>query len=154
MNAANHLLNIEGIDFTTLASATFIHPEKTNAVHFKRIQHFRSLLTRPSEEGEAKDADERRRIATVEEKTNQHPNPIVMLQNEVTQLPTDSGRLVGEVSALRSATVGIQTLSEEVSALKTQIGQKQNDPIVEQLSTELSELRKDVYLLQFLFNDE
>jgi hypothetical protein len=43
------------------------------------------------------------------------------LQNKVTQLSTDFGRFVDEVSALRSASAGIQTLSEEVSALKAQI---------------------------------
>jgi hypothetical protein len=43
------------------------------------------------------------------------------LQDKVTQLSTDFDRLVGEVSALRSTAAGIQTLSEQVSALKTQI---------------------------------
>jgi hypothetical protein len=42
-----------------------------------------------------------------------------MLQNKVTQFSTDFERLVGEVSALRSAAAGIQTLSEEVSILET-----------------------------------
>jgi hypothetical protein len=70
-----------------------------------------------------------------------------MLQDKVTQLSTDFGRLVGEVSALRSA-AGIPTLSEEVSAVKTQIGQKLNDPVVEQLSPEFSELRNEVLTLK------
>jgi hypothetical protein len=70
---------------------------------------------------EAEDSDARGRILVLEEKANQHSHAIVMLQNEVTQLSTDFGRLVGEVSALRSAAAGIQTLSEEVSALKMQI---------------------------------
>jgi CII-binding regulator of phage lambda lysogenization HflD len=68
--------------------------------------------------------------------------------------------LVGEISALESAAVGIQTLLAEVSALKTEIGQKlklklklmlmlklklkQNDPVLEQLSTDCTELRKEV----------
>jgi hypothetical protein len=47
--------------------------------------------------------------------------------------------------------VGIQTLSVEISALKTEIGQKLNlnlnmnlnDPVIEQLSMDFSELRKD-----------
>jgi hypothetical protein len=48
-------------------------------------------------------------------------------------------RLVDDVSALRSAAVGIQTLSAEVSGLKTEIEQKLNlnlnlnDPVLEQL---------------------
>jgi hypothetical protein len=33
---------------------------------------------------------------------------------------------------------------EEVSALKTEIAQKLNHPIVEQLSTEFGELRKEI----------
>jgi hypothetical protein len=70
---------------------------------------------------ETEDAHSRGRIAALEEKTNQHSHFIAMLQDKVTQLSTDFGRLVGEVSALRSASTGIQTLSKEVSALKTQI---------------------------------
>jgi hypothetical protein len=56
-----------------------------------------------------------------------------MLQDKVTQLSTDFGILVGEISALRSASVGIQRRSEEVSALKARIGQKLEDWVVEQL---------------------
>jgi hypothetical protein len=41
------------------------------------------------------------------------------VQNEVSQLSTDFGRFVGEVSSLQSAAAGIETLLEEVSALKT-----------------------------------
>jgi uncharacterized protein YdcH (DUF465 family) len=66
----------------------------------------------------------------------------------VKKLSTDFGRLVGEISALRSASARIQTFSEEVSALKTQITQKLNDPVVEQLSMELSEVRKQVLTLK------
>jgi Fe-S-cluster formation regulator IscX/YfhJ len=73
---------------------------------------------------EAEHADAREQIAEVEEKTNDHSHLIAILQNEVRQLSTDFGRLVGEVSALRSASAGIQILSEEVSSLKTQIPQK------------------------------
>jgi hypothetical protein len=61
---------------------------------------------RPSmdfKEGEAEDANARGRIAFLEEKTNQHDHDIAMLQTEVRQLSTDFERLVGEVSALRSA---------------------------------------------------
>jgi hypothetical protein len=43
---------------------------------------------------------------------------------------------------------GIQTRSEEVSALKRQIPQKLNDPVVEQLSTDFRELRKEVLILK------
>jgi regulator of replication initiation timing len=71
-----------------------------------------------------------------------------MLQDKVTQLSTDFGRLVGEVSALRSAAAGIQTLSEEVSALKMQIGQKLSDPVVKQLSTDFSELQREISALK------
>jgi hypothetical protein len=39
--------------------------------------------------------------------------------------------------------VEIQALSEEVSALKTQIGQKLKDRAGEQLSTDFSELQKE-----------
>jgi hypothetical protein len=71
-----------------------------------------------------------------------------MLQNKVTQLFTDFGRLVGEVSALRSAAAGIQALFEEVFAQQTQITQKQMDLVVEQFSTKFSEVRKEVLTLK------
>jgi hypothetical protein len=61
-----------------------------------------------------------------------------ILQDKVTQLSTDFVRLGGEVAALRSATARIQTLLEQIPALKAQIGQKLNDPVVEQLSTDFS----------------
>jgi archaellum component FlaC len=73
---------------------------------------------------------------------------IAMLQDKVTQLSTDFGHLGGEVSALRSDSAGLQTLSEEVSALKTEIEQKLNDAVVEQLSTDFIELRKEVLTLK------
>jgi hypothetical protein len=55
---------------------------------------------------------------------------------------------ISPFSAPRSASAGIQTLSEKVSALKPEIGQKLNDPVVEQLSTDFSELRKEVLTLK------
>jgi outer membrane murein-binding lipoprotein Lpp len=70
-----------------------------------------------------------------------------MLQDEVRQLSTDFGRLVSEVSALRSAAAGIQTLSKEISVLETQIGQKLSHPVVEQLSTDFNELHQEVSAL-------
>jgi hypothetical protein len=77
-------------------------------------------------EAEIEDADARGRIAALEETTNQHSHVIAILEDKVIQLSTDFGRFVGEVSSLRSASAGLQTLSEEDSALKTQIGRKQN----------------------------
>jgi hypothetical protein len=64
------------------------------------------------------------------------------------QLFTDFGRLVGEIASLRYAAAGIERLFEEVSALKTSIAQKLNDPVVEQLSTDASELHKEVSALK------
>jgi hypothetical protein len=52
---------------------------------------------------ESEDADARGRIAAREEKANQHSHLIAILQDKVTQLSTAFGRLLGEVSALRSA---------------------------------------------------
>jgi outer membrane murein-binding lipoprotein Lpp len=97
---------------------------------------------------ESEDADACERVAVFEEKANQHSHVIVMLQSKVTQLSTDFGRLVGEVSALRSAAVGMQTLCEEVSAPKTQITAVLRDSVVQQLLTELGELRRDVSALK------
>jgi hypothetical protein len=58
--------------------------------------------------------------------------------------------LAGEVSALESAAVGIQTLLVQVFYLKTEIGQKLNlnDPVLKQFSTDFSELRKEVLTLK------
>jgi hypothetical protein len=42
---------------------------------------------------------------------------------------------IGEVSSPRSAATGIETLLEEVSALKTSIEQKLPDSVVEQFPT-------------------
>jgi signal transduction histidine kinase len=79
---------------------------------------------RPSmdfQEAETEDVDARGRIAALKEKANQHSHVIAILEDKVTQLSTDFRRLVGEISSLRSAAVGIQTLSEEISVLNTQI---------------------------------
>jgi phage host-nuclease inhibitor protein Gam len=75
-----------------------------------------------------------------QQRENQHSHVIAMLQNKVTQLSTDFGRRVGEVSALRSTSAQIQTLSGEISALKAEIAQKLKDPVLEQLSTEFNEV--------------
>jgi hypothetical protein len=93
-------------------------------------------------------ADARGRIAILEEKANQHSHFMALLPNKVTQFSIDFGRLVREVSSLRSAAAGIRTLSENVSAQKTQIEDKLKDPIVEQLSTEFNELGKEVLTLK------
>jgi predicted nucleic acid-binding Zn-ribbon protein len=93
-------------------------------------------------------ADARGRIAVLKEKANQHSHVIAILEDEVTQLSTDFGRLVGEVSALRSAAAGIRPLLEEVSALKPEIAQKLKDPVLEQLSTEFNEVRNEVSALK------
>jgi outer membrane murein-binding lipoprotein Lpp len=96
---------------------------------------------------ETEDVDARGRIVALEEKTNQHSHGIAMLQDKVTQLSTDFWRFRGGVSALRSAAAGIQTLSKTISALKKEIAQNTKHPVVEQLSTEFSELRNQVLTL-------
>jgi predicted nuclease with TOPRIM domain len=85
----------------------------TNFPELKRLCEefsFSKIATKLSEfwlsmdfkKGKAEDADARERIEALEEKPNQHSHVIVMLQNEVTQLSTDFGRRVGEVSALKT----------------------------------------------------
>jgi hypothetical protein len=64
---------------------------------------------------ESEDSDARERIAALEEKSNQHSHVIAILQSELKVLSTDFGRLVGEVSALRSAAAGLPTLSNDIS---------------------------------------
>jgi hypothetical protein len=83
-----------------------------------KLSEFRPSINFKETETEAEDADARGRIAALDETTNQHSHVIVMLQDKVSQLSTDFGRLGVEVSALRCASVGIQTLSEDVSTRK------------------------------------
>jgi hypothetical protein len=71
-----------------------------------------------------------------------------MLQDKVAQLSTDFVWFVGEVSAQRSAAAGIQTLSQEVSALKAHIAGTLRNSVMEQLSTEFSELRREECILK------
>jgi hypothetical protein len=130
-------INITDTNFTELQ-------QLCNEFGFTEFSEFRCSM----DFKEAEDSDSRGRIAVLEETANQHSHVIAILQNKVTQLSTDFGRLVGEVSALRSASAGIQTLSEEVSALKTEISQKLTDPVIEQLSTEFIEFRKEVLILK------
>jgi archaellum component FlaC len=146
-------------EFLSAFEGNAINITDTNFTELDRLCKefgFSELATKLSEfrpsmdfqEAETEDANARGRIAALEEETNRHSHVIPMLEDKVTQLSTDFGRLGGEVSALRSASAGIQTLSEEVSALKRQIAQKQSDPVVEQFSTEFIELRKEVLTLK------
>jgi hypothetical protein len=109
-----------------------------------KLSKFRPSMDVAEEELEAQDADVRERIAVLEEMVNQPSHVIAILQEKVTQVSTYFGHLVGEVSALRSAAAGIQTLSEEVSALKTQIAEELSYPVFEHLSTEFIELLNEV----------
>jgi outer membrane murein-binding lipoprotein Lpp len=144
-------------DFISALKGNTINITDTNFTELQRLSkefgfsEFEVKLSeiRPSLDPKtAEHFDARERIAALEEQTNQHSHAIETLESKVTQLSTDFGRLISEVSALRSAAAGIQTLSESVSVLKTQIPQKLNDPVVEQLSTDFSELRKEVSILK------
>jgi hypothetical protein len=55
---------------------------------------------------------------------------------------------IGGVSGLQSAAATIHTLLKELSAQKTEIGQKLSDPVLEQFSRDFSELRKEVLTLK------
>jgi hypothetical protein len=59
---------------------------------------------------------------------------VAMLQDRVTQLSTRFERFVGDASTLQSASAGIQSASEGIFTLKSQISRKLIDPVVEQLS--------------------
>jgi hypothetical protein len=107
---------------------------------------------RPSKDfKEAEDAEARGRIAALEEKSNQHDSVIAVLRDKVTRLSTDFECLVGEVSALRSAAAGIRTLSEEVSALKPQIAQKQSNDICVESGLEQRAVRRNSGSVPSLF---
>jgi hypothetical protein len=84
-----------------------------------------------------KQTDTRRRIATLEEKAEQHDRLLAVFQDEVTQLSTDFERLAMEISALRSISIGIPTFSEEIPP---QITKKLSDPVIKQISTEFKEV--------------
>jgi hypothetical protein len=91
---------------------------------------------------ETENPDTRGGIAALEKKANQHSHVIAILQSEVTQLSTDFGRLVDEVSALRSAAMGLETYFKEIYDLTANIIQRLSDPVVKHLSTEFRELQK------------
>jgi hypothetical protein len=82
-----------------------------------KLSEFRSSMN--SKEREAERESESK-AAEVDAKANQQFHVIPLLQDKVTQLFTDFGRLVCEVSALRCASAGIRTHSEESFALKRQ----------------------------------
>jgi uncharacterized coiled-coil protein SlyX len=105
-----------------------------------KLSEFRPSMRFKETESETEDADSRGRIAALEEKVNERDYVIAVLQDKVTELFTDFGRLVSEVSSLRSAAAIIETLSAEVSVLKTQI--------VEQHSKDLTELRNEISILK------
>jgi hypothetical protein len=88
-----HAINITNTNYTELhrLCAEFGFAELS-----AKLSEFRPSI-------DFKEAETRGRIAFLEEKSNQHSHFIAILQNKVTQLSTDFGRLVGEVSALRSA---------------------------------------------------
>jgi uncharacterized coiled-coil protein SlyX len=56
---------------------------------------------------EVEDANARGRIAALEKRSNQHSHVLAILQDKLTELSTDVGRLVGEVSALRCHFISI-----------------------------------------------
>jgi hypothetical protein len=62
------------------------------------------------------------------------------------RLSTDFGRLVGEVSALRSAAAGIQRLSYDVSTLKSQIAQKLSSRLVNNFQRNSATFKKKFWL--------
>jgi hypothetical protein len=99
-----------------------------------KLSEFRPSMDLKEAEAETEDADARGRIAVLEETTNQHSHRSAMLNDKVTHLSTDLGRLLGQISALPSASAGIQTLWKEVPALQTQMGRQQkqnlNDSVV------------------------
>jgi hypothetical protein len=117
-------------------------------VWFHRIYREACRVSRPLKSlKEAEDVDAHGRIAALEEKADQHDCAIAVLQSKLKQLSTDIGRLVGEVSTLRSAAMEMRTLSGDVSGLKEQIAAGLRERVVEQLSTKFDELREKVSIL-------
>jgi hypothetical protein len=109
-----------------------------------KLSEFRSSLgVKESEEPNA-----RGRIAALQEKANEHDHVIAVLQDRVRQLTTNFERLAMEVSALRSVAMGMQELSEGISALKTQITELAGDSVVQQFATEFSQLWREVSALK------
>jgi uncharacterized coiled-coil protein SlyX len=105
-----------------------------------KIVEFRAT----TESKEAEDPLARARVAALEERTDQQDRELTVLHAKLTEICTNFERLGAEVSALRCGSTGIQTLSAEVSGLKTGSAQKQSDAVVEELSTALSKLGKEV----------
>jgi septal ring factor EnvC (AmiA/AmiB activator) len=70
---------------------------------------------------ETEDANACERIETLEEKSQQHDHTIVMFQKKLMQLSINFQSLSDKVSTLRFAAARVQTLSDEVSALKVKL---------------------------------
>jgi hypothetical protein len=112
-------------EFLSALDGNSITITNTNFSELQQLSHefgFSELAAQLSEFRPSADSDDSLgRIASLEEKSNQHSNFIAMLRNKVTSLSTDFDRLSMEISALRSASAGIQTPSEKVSPLKRQM---------------------------------
>jgi hypothetical protein len=67
---------------------------------------------------QTEDSDALERIAMLEGKANQHNHTIAMLKSEIKGFLQILNVFVAEVSALRSAAVGMRTISDDVSVLK------------------------------------
>jgi hypothetical protein len=88
---------------------------------FHPSMYFKESESKSKSETEAEDANSRGRIAALKAKAQHCEDEIAILQNKVTQFSTDFRCFINEVSTPRSAAAGIQTLSKEISSLKTQI---------------------------------
>jgi hypothetical protein len=74
--------------------------------------------------------DARGRIAALEEKAQRCEDEIAVLQVTFTRLSAGFGRLAGDVTALRFAAAGMQSLSGDVAAVKAQIAARLPNPVV------------------------
>jgi hypothetical protein len=77
---------------------------RSSEIAAKISEFYRSIACK---EAEIEDPEGGGRIAARERKTNQHGDVIVIVLEKVKKLSTDFERLVGEVSALRSAAARI-----------------------------------------------
>jgi hypothetical protein len=93
-------------EFLSALEGNSINITDTNFTDLQRLSQefgFSQLAAKLSEFRSSIDfKDSRGRIATLEEKSNQHSHIIAIMQDKLTQLSTDFERLVGEISSLRS----------------------------------------------------
>jgi hypothetical protein len=108
---------------------------------------FRTKLSEFRSSIKSRETETRTRIAFLEEKAQSYDSDIATLQSDFAHFLTKFELFETHISVIRSLTISLQKLQEEVSTLKTEILQNFREPIAEQLSKEVAEVRETISVL-------